>query len=248
MTIARLSDVGHSYRGRTALDAVTWSVAEGVTGVIGVNGAGKSTLLRVLATELRPRTGQVEVLDRRGRDLAAARERIGVMPQAVPLPEAVRVRNFLAHLAWLRGIARRDRPRHVGEALELVGLVDRAASRIGELSGGMQRRVLFAQAVLAQPALLILDEPTAGLDPEQRVRLREIVAAVPWAAGIVVSSHLMEDLAPIADRVLMLDGGRAVFDGSVSDLAALGAPRGPETGSVSGLEAAFLRLRTEGGS
>ncbi len=241
--IADLKDVSHSYKDRRALDEVTWSVSEGVTGVVGVNGAGKSTLLRVLATELTPTIGDVEVLGKSGREASEARGRIGVMPQAVEFPGHVRVQDFLSYMAWLRAIPRRERPGRIAAALELVELPDRQRSHIGDLSGGMQRRLLFAQAILAEPSLLILDEPTAGLDLEQRIRLREIISQIPWAAAVVISSHLMEDLAPISDRMLMLDGGRKVFDGTIEELAQVGAAASEPADGVNDLESAFMRLR-----
>lgn len=247
MEIARLEGVGHSFRGRPALASLTWSVHEGVTGVIGVNGAGKSTLLRVLATELAPQAGTVEVLGRRGRRLPEARRRIGVMPQDVPLPGAVRVADFLGYVAWLRGVPRRQRADCIAHALGLVQLGERRGSPIGELSGGMRRRLLLAQAVLAEPELLILDEPTAGLDLEQRIRMREIVAGFGWSSAIVISSHLVEDLAPIAQRITMLDGGRKVFDDTLTRLREVGAHPAHGAGPANQLEAAFLHLRNGGG-
>lgn len=244
--IARLEDVSHNYGSTTALTGVTWSVAEGITGVIGVNGAGKSTLLRILATELTPSEGDVEVFGERMSSSPEVRRQIGVMPQSADLPGEVKVRGFLEYMAWLREIRRAERGEAIEDALEIAQLHDRQNSRIGALSGGMRRRLLFAQAILAKPKLLILDEPTAGLDPEQRVRLRETIAHIAWPSAVVISSHLMEDLTPIAHQILMLDAGTVVFDGSVEELRALGEDASRSSNPNSAYETAFLSLRQRG--
>jgi ABC-2 type transport system ATP-binding protein len=244
--VARLTDVSHSYGRHQALLGVTWQVPVGVVGVVGVNGAGKSTLLRILATSLRPTQGEVQVLGRSTRSPGEVRRRIGVMPQSADLPREVTVDGFLAYVAWLRAIPRSQRKSAIGDALELADLADRRSSRIGSLSGGMVRRLLLAQAVLAKPELLILDEPTAGLDPEQRVRLRQTIGSLGWPGAVVVSSHLMEDLVPIADRVLMLDAGGIAFDGTVAELRTLGEDRTAADADSTVFESAFLALRVRG--
>ncbi|WP_183407709.1 ABC transporter ATP-binding protein [Nocardioides marmoriginsengisoli] len=244
--MAQAGDLSHRYGRHDALIDVTFSLAPGVTGLVGVNGAGKSTLLRLLSTTLLPRSGSLTLF---GSDpahqLADVRRRIGYMPQSLDIPGGLGVRDFLAYMAWLRGYGRRQRPDLIDQALVATDLTGRGRSRVGSLSGGMLRRLLLAQAVLGEPELLVLDEPTAGLDPEQRVRVRELIGRTRPDCATVVSSHLIEDLVPVARRVLMLDGGQLVFDGSIDELGARGAGLVAAGSGLSAHEAAFLSLLSE---
>lgn len=238
----RLSRVSHSFGRFDVLSELDLELGAGRVGLIGVNGAGKSTLIRILATALEPTRGTVEVvgLGRERRDILAG---IGYMPQDLNLPRSLRTVDLLAHVAWLKAIPRRSRATEIARVVDAAGLGERAGSRWGELSGGMQRRLLLAQALLGQPPVLLLDEPTAGLDPEQRVRFRELVATLD-AALVVVSSHALEDLVPVVDRMVMLDEHRISFDGSVAELAAIGAAAPID--QMSPYESAFLRIRFSG--
>lgn len=242
-TVVRADGLTHAFGGRTVLEDVSLDLGRGVTGLVGVNGAGKSTLLRILSLGLRPTRGSVSLVGREDLRLTEARRAVALMPQSANLPGRLRVVDFLAYLAWLRAVPRRQRPSAVERALALAGLDDRAGSRYADLSGGMQRRVLLAQALLAEPGLLLLDEPTASLDPEQRVRIRDVVAEQGRERSVVVSSHLVEDLVPVADRIVMLDAGRVVFDGSPADWEQLGAEHVAPGSPLSAHEAAFLVLR-----
>lgn len=212
-------------------------------GLIGVNGAGKSTLMRILTTALEPTHGALVTagLGTSRREIVA---NIGYMPQELSLPRSLRVGDFLAHVAWLKALPRRARRAEIARVIDAVGLGEQATRRVGELSGGMVRRLLLAQALIGGPPVLVLDEPTAGLDPEQRVRFRELIAGFD-ADLVVVSSHALEDLVPLVDRVVMLDERRIVFDDSVRRLAEVGAAA-PIQG-MSPYEAGFLRLRVAGG-
>jgi ABC-2 type transport system ATP-binding protein len=242
--VVRAVGLGHRYGRTEALADVGFEIGAGVTGLVGVNGAGKSTLLRILSTTLTARTGSLTVLGTDPAvDVSSVRRHLGYMPQTLEIPAGLAVRDFLAYMAWLRGFGRRLRPGLVEEALEAADLVERRDAKVGSLSGGMHRRLLFAQAVLGDPDLLILDEPTVGLDPEQRVRVRELIGRTGGTRATVISSHLLEDLLPIADQVLMLDEGRLVFDGTVDELGARGAGLVVEGSGLSVYEAAFLSLR-----
>ncbi len=241
--VVQASEVGFRYRDRAALRDVTFELRPGVTGLVGINGAGKSTLLRLLATTAAPAYGSLELFGAdavRGR--SRARRHLGYMPQSLAVPAALRVCDFLGYMAWLRGFRRSERPALVDAALGLVELADRSHEQVGSLSGGMHRRMLLAQAILGDPDLLLLDEPTAGLDPEQRVRVRELIARTAAGRAVVVSSHLMEDLVPVADRVLMLHEGRLVFDDTMAALGATGAELVRPGSGLSPHEAAFLSL------
>ncbi len=243
-SVASARDLGHSYGHNDVFSDLSFDLLPGVTGLIGINGAGKSTLLNIMSTALTPSRGAFSLFGADpGSRATVVRKRIGYMPQSLALPAHLRLSDFLAYMAWMRGIPRGARRASIRLALLDADLVDVAGARIGQLSGGMHRRLLLAQALLGQPDLLLLDEPTAGLDPEQRLRLRELIGSLSWARSVVVSSHLMEDLTPIADRVIMLDDQRIAFDGTIEGLHDIGAAAAPASG-VSVYEAAFIALRS----
>jgi ABC-2 type transport system ATP-binding protein len=245
-----LDAVVHRYKQGTqpALNDVSQSIVSGVTGVLGVNGAGKSTLLSVISGLLQPTSGQctVRVTDDEYRVATSsiAKRHVALMPQDLVLPPSVAVRDFLQYMAWARGLVRAERLPEVESSLEAVGLASMARARVGELSGGMKRRLLLAQALLGKPEVVLLDEPTASLDPEQRTVFREIVADRRGDAPcVVISSHEIEDLAIMCDRFLMLEQGEIVFAGTPAELKAVGTPLVTEDSPLSPLEAAFLHLR-----
>lgn len=185
--------------------------------LLGPNGAGKSTLMGVLTTVLPVQQGQVvvrgsDVSSRRGR--AAARRVLGYVPQSMSLPAGWTCADFLAYACWMHQVS--DYQPAVERALASVGLSERAGSRIGTLSGGMRQRLCVAQALVHHPAVLVVDEPTVGLDPLQRVRLREVLAGLD--CQLMVATHLVDDVAAMAEQVVILDAGRVVFDGSITDL------------------------------
>jgi ABC-2 type transport system ATP-binding protein len=218
-----------SYRSTTALAGIDLDLHQGVVGLLGPNGAGKTTLLRMLATVLGADAGTVRIL---GRDPAVAaqrtdiRRRLGYLPQELGYPRGFTAYGFLDYMAvlkeWDNPAARRVEVRRV---LEQVDLGDRSGKRIRALSGGQRRRVGLAQALLGSPELLVLDEPTTGLDPEQRVSLRHVLAEVGRAATVVVATHQTEDVAALCERVVVLDNGAVRFDGAVRDLVATAVGR-----------------------
>lgn len=234
----------HRYDDRRVIDGISFSLRPGVTGLVGVNGAGKSTLLHVLATVLRPDEGEVRIagVDLR-RHAQAARRHVALAPQVFVPPEDMRVGDFLTYMAWLRGIPRRERAAELTRALAIVDLLDRRRDRFRSLSGGMVQRANIAQALLGSPELILLDEPMDGLDPEQRVRIRQLVATIGRRTCVLLSSHVMDDIVPIADRVMMLDRGRIVFDDAPDRLRELGADLVAAGSELSPYEAAFLALR-----
>lgn len=209
--------VGHRYGRRRALSDVSWSAGPGVTAIVGRNGAGKSTLLRAIVSLLRPTEGRVTV---DGHDTtldpAWVRRNVGYLPQDfIPFSELT-VREFLEYIASLAGIRRRD---EVERAMRLTHLEREADTRTGRLSGGTRRRLGLAQALLGEPRLLVVDEPTTGLDPEERVRLRQLLASLATTATVLLSTHLIEDVAAIVERVIVLDAGSLHFDGTATQLA-----------------------------
>jgi ABC-2 type transport system ATP-binding protein len=224
-----LTEVGKSYGRTAALSEVDLSLAPGITGLLGPNGAGKTTMLRILATAQAADRGRVRVLGEdpttpEGR--VAVRRRLGYVPQETGFPRGFTAFAFVDYMAILKEWT--DRPtRHdeVRRVVDLVGLTDVATKRISALSGGQRRRVVLAQAMIGQPDLLVLDEPTAGLDPAQRGRLRDVLGRAGESATVVISTHQTEDVAALCERVVVLDGGRVLFDGQVAAMIAQAAGR-----------------------
>jgi ABC-2 type transport system ATP-binding protein len=224
-----LSGVSKTYGSVRALDSVDLELAYGITGLLGPNGAGKTTLMRIIATLLTPSKGTVRIegLDpTKSRDRLELRRRLGYLPQDLGLYPRFTVFEFVDYLAILKELDDRgDRHRRVRAALAAVGLEDAARRKIKTLSGGMARRVGIAQALVADPALLVLDEPTAGLDPQQRARFRELLASLGAGRQVILSTHLVEDVAAICTSVVVLWGGRVAFHGTPQELRERAAGR-----------------------
>ncbi|MFB7273113.1 ABC transporter ATP-binding protein [Streptomyces sp. NPDC056244] len=217
------------HRGTVALDAVDLGFGTGVHGLLGPNGAGKTSLIRVLATVAAPAAGRVELLGRdvsRHHDRSAVRRRLGYLPQDFGYYPGFTVREFVSYVAWLKEMPAAEVPEAVARAVERVGLADRIDAKVKTLSGGMVRRVGIAQAIVNEPELLLLDEPTAGLDPEQRVEFRALLRDVGTASTVIVSTHLVEDVAAACSEVTLLESGRVAFRGTTTELTALGAETG----------------------
>ncbi|WP_406334522.1 ABC transporter ATP-binding protein [Streptomyces zaomyceticus] len=213
------------HRRTVALDRLDLSLGPGVHGLLGPNGAGKTSLVRVLATVAAPFSGRVELL---GGDATSHRERtdirrrLGYLPQEFGYYPGFTVREFVAYVAWLKEMPSDRVPAAVERAVRRVGLGDRIDARMKTLSGGMVRRAGIAQAVVNEPELLLLDEPTAGLDPEQRVDFRSLLRELGTSATVVVSTHLVEDVAAACTEVALIEGGRLAFQGTTAELTALG--------------------------
>jgi ABC-2 type transport system ATP-binding protein len=215
------------YKGRVvALQDIDLTIGTGMYGLLGPNGAGKTTLLRILATLLRPTTGRATV---GGYDVADGREKwqvramLGYLPQELALYgdlSALEFLDFVGGLKRLGGPA--ERQRQAWRVLEWVGLQQDARRRLKTFSGGMKRRVGIAQALLGDPAVLIVDEPTAGLDPQERVRLRSFLAGLARERLILLSTHIVEDVAQTCARLAVLNRGRLLFAGTDRELVARG--------------------------
>jgi ABC-2 type transport system ATP-binding protein len=225
----RAAGVSRRYGATLALDEVDLAIEPGITGLLGPNGAGKTTLLSILATVNEPDAGHVSVFGWDPRDAAQRleiRRRLGYLPQELGYHRHFTVASFLNYVAILKEITdRRHRAEEVARVLAAVSLEQRAGTRIRALSGGMRQRLGIAQALLGQPELLILDEPTAGLDPEQRLRFRELLSGLPGDPVIVLSTHQADDIAAICPSVIVLLQGRVHFTGAPAELAAAAAGR-----------------------
>lgn len=236
------------YKERAALAGVDLALDHGVHGLLGPNGAGKTTLMRVLATVANPTSGDVSVLGHERfshENLRDVRRRLGYLPQTFGYYPRFTIREFVEYFAWLKEVPADKLPLAVDRAIERVGLTDRADDRLKKLSGGMIRRVGIAQAIVNDPEVLLLDEPTAGLDPEQRVEFRELLRTIGVDACVLVSTHLVEDVATACSTVTLMNEGRIVFRGTPSDLiaAAEGAGSG-DTPIEKGYTAVLQRSRS----
>lgn len=204
---------------RMAVNGVDLSLGAGVHGLLGPNGAGKTTLIRALATVLRPAGGDLDLLG--GAALRDVRRRLGYLPQDFGFYRRFTVREFVEYMAWLKEMPKADIPGAVQRAIDRAGLTDRADSKLKTLSGGMVRRAGIAQAIVNDPAILLLDEPTAGLDPAQRMQFRQLLRELGDTC-VVVSTHLVEDVAAACTDVVLLNEGRVVFQGTTAGLQAAG--------------------------
>ncbi|ARF75221.1 ABC transporter ATP-binding protein [Kitasatospora albolonga] len=216
------------HRKKTALDSVDLDFTPGVHGLLGPNGAGKTSLIRVLATVSAPDAGRVELLGSEvgrpsdHRERAAVRRRLGYLPQEFGYYPGFTVREFVGYVAWLKEMDGDRVEAAVERAVARVGLGDRIDAKVKTLSGGMVRRVGIAQAIVNEPALLLLDEPTAGLDPEQRVEFRALLRELGRSSTVIVSTHLVEDVAAACTEVTLIEAGRVAYRGTTADLVELG--------------------------
>lgn len=224
--------LSQGYGMTTVLEGLDFDVEPGVTGLLGPNGAGKTTLLRTLATVVPPRSGALTV---RGADatdprrLKGIRRHIGFLPQTFGYPKNFTVAEFVQYSAWLRGLANADRPEAVRAAVRAVDLSDAENTKMSRLSGGMRQRVGIAATIVGDPAVVILDEPTVGLDPMQRIAFRDIIKGVPerYEACVLLSTHLVEDVGACCDHVAVMNRGRISWSGAVNDFAKVAEPGAP---------------------
>ena len=213
------NDLHKRFGAHEAVAGVSAVLRPGVYGLLGANGAGKTTLLRMVCGVLQPDSGQVCVDGLPVAALGAAyRDRLGYLPQAFSGYPSYTAAEFLTYMAVLKGMTRAQAAPRIRELLGKVRLQDAAGKRLRTFSGGMRRRLGIAQALLNDPDILILDEPTAGLDPKERVHFRNLLADYAPGRIILLSTHIVSDLEAIADRVFLMKGGRFLAQGSVPEL------------------------------
>jgi len=213
LTIDRVTK---QYKNRIAVDRVSAKLHQGVYGLLGANGAGKTTLMRMLCGILTPTSGTI-TFD--GIDVSREEYRsiLGYLPQDFGYYPEFTAMDFLLYLAALKGIPKAQAKHRAVELLELVSLQDVSKKKIKTFSGGMKQRLGIAQALLNDPQLLILDEPTAGLDPKERVRFRNLIEQLGKESIVLLSTHIVSDIEHIADEILMMKDGQLIYQGKWTD-------------------------------
>jgi ABC-2 type transport system ATP-binding protein len=206
-----VDNVSKNFGNKTALDHINLEFTTGVYGILGANGSGKTTLMRILASVIKPSSGQVFF---NGQDAVIMdhqyRELIGYLPQHVGLYKNFTAEKFLKYVATLKGLSKGEAQEKVDEVLALVGLLDHRKGKVGKFSGGMKRRVGIAQALLNDPRILIVDEPTAGLDPKERIRFRNLISKISTNRIVLLSTHIVSDIEFIAKEILVLKDGQLI--------------------------------------
>ena len=200
------------YKNKIAVDRISFTLTNGVTGLIGANGAGKTTLMRLLSGILIPTSGTV-TCDGMDVDTEEYRDILGYLPQEFGYYPEFSGRDFLLYMSAVKGLANPDAKRKTEELIELVGLKDAARKKVRTYSGGMKQRLGIAQALLNDPQVLIMDEPTAGLDPQERIRFRELISGLGEDRIVLLSTHIVSDLEHIADRLMIMKEGRLIWQG-----------------------------------
>lgn len=208
-----------SYGPKTALDGVSLTIGNGMFGLLGRNGAGKTTLMQILSTLQRPTSGSVTFDGIPLEDARRIRPLVGFLPQEFSLYPDLSVLEIMRYLSALSGLPAEVRRRRIPDLLQRVNLWEERGKKAGRLSGGMKRRLGVAGALLHNPQVLIADEPTAGLDPQERRRFYDLLGGFSGDRIVIVSSHIVGDIQSVCERAAVLDGGKLLFAGTVQDLA-----------------------------
>lgn len=236
------------YKGFAAIEDISFSISQGeIVGFLGPNGAGKTTAMRILAGYMPPSAGAARIA---GFDTVEAsqeaRRRVGYLPESVPLYNDLTIRGYLGYMGTLRGMAGRELKRRIDEAVETVHAAEYVDTAIGKLSKGYRQRVGIAQAILHNPPVVILDEPTVGIDPVQVVETRRVIQSLGSEHTVLLSSHILPEVSMVCGRVLIIHEGRLVADGDPDELAErlagnvvveadIRGPAGPVSAALSGI-------------
>ncbi|MCD8300564.1 MAG: ABC transporter ATP-binding protein [Clostridiales bacterium] len=214
-----ISKLSKKYGEKYALRDVSLTLENGIYGLLGPNGAGKSTLMNILVGNLEQTKGSVrcdgEDIQKMGREY---RSLLGYMPQQQNLYPGFSGWDFLAYMAALKGIPKEKTGERVAEVAAQVNLADELSKKLHAYSGGMRQRILLAAAIINDPALLILDEPTAGLDPRERIRIRNLISSISGNKTVIIATHVVSDVEHISREVMLLGGGQLIRKASISDL------------------------------
>ena len=215
-----LDRVSKQYGNKIAVDRISTVFRPGVIGLLGANGAGKTTLMRMICGILRPTGGTISFQDEGTLDASEElyRDALGYLPQDFGYYPDFTGKDFLMYLAALKGLDKHTARRKCAELLRIVSLESAAGKKIKTYSGGMKQRLGIAQAVLNDPKILVLDEPTAGLDPKERVHFRNLIAELGKDNIVILSTHIVSDVEHIADRILMMKDGQFIYDGTLEGI------------------------------
>lgn len=219
MNVLELKNVTKTYKHKNANENINLTLESGVYGLLGPNGAGKSTLMKQMATITSPTSGKilynnkdVESLDEQYREV------VGYLPQDFDAYKNFKAKEFLMYMAALKGMDKKESKKRVDELLELVGLSQVSNKLVSKFSGGMKRRVGIAQALLNNPKILILDEPTAGLDPQERTRFRNLLSQIGRETIVILSTHIISDIESVAKETIMIKDGKVLLQGTHKEI------------------------------
>lgn len=214
-----LCNISKKYKEKIALNDVSLKLDNGIYGLLGPNGAGKSTLMNIITGNLEPTEGTIKWEGKEVKELGSNyRSLLGYAPQQQGMYETFSGRRFLSYMATLKGIPKSSMEDEINRVLLYVNMVEKSNQKIGTYSGGMKQRILIAQAIIGNPKLVILDEPTAGLDPKERVRIRERIAELSKDKIILVSTHVVSDIESIAKKIILIKTGEIIDYANVRSL------------------------------
>ena len=217
----QLSELTKKYKDKLALDYITFSFTSGIYGLLGPNGAGKSTMMNLITDNISPTSGRILIDDRNIKDIDKEyRKLLGYMPQQQNFYPELTLLRFMYFIASLKGLNKHEAKLDIEYYLKMVNLYDVREKRIGTFSGGMRQRALIAQALIGNPKILILDEPTAGLDPKERIRIRNLISEVSRDKIVIIATHVVADVEFIAKEIIMLNSGVILKSGKPADLLA----------------------------
>ena len=217
----QLSELTKKYNDKLALDHITFSFTSGIYGLLGPNGAGKSTMMNLITDNISPTSGRILIDDKNIKDIDKEyRKLLGYMPQQQNFYPELTLLRFMYFIASLKGLNKHEAKRDIEYYLKMVNLYDVREKRIGTFSGGMRQRALIAQALIGNPKILILDEPTAGLDPKERIRIRNLISEVSRDKIVIIATHVVADVEFIAKEIIMLNSGVILKSGKPADLLA----------------------------
>ena len=217
----QLSELTKKYNDKLALDHITFSFTSGIYGLLGPNGAGKSTMMNLITDNISPTSGRILIDDRNIKDIDKEyRKLLGYMPQQQNFYPELTLLRFMYFIASLKGLNKHEAKRDIEYYLKMVNLYDVREKRLGTFSGGMRQRALIAQALIGNPKILILDEPTAGLDPKERIRIRNLISEVSRDKIVIIATHVVADVEFIAKEIIMLNSGVILKSGKPADLLA----------------------------
>lgn len=208
----RVDRLTKQFKNKIAVDRLDFKLEKGVTGLLGENGAGKTTLMRMICGIITPTRGEVRY-DNAPVNTEEYRNILGYLPQEFGYYPEFTGREFLMYFCALKGLDKTSAKARTEELLDIVGLKDVAKKKIGKYSGGMKRRLGIAQAIINRPELLVLDEPTVGLDPKERVRFRKLIEELGKTTVVLLSTHIVSDVEDIADRILIMKSGQIIWQG-----------------------------------